>query len=195
MNTNLKKPFNKKLSAYFLKGDYRFFNSSKSYSTIFIETIVLFAIWSIFLSVLFFFASCFFDVGKCIDFKTIFGGGVALFIAFFWGRTNRYGSQWLYCANVFNKIFYELKQYSPVDDGEYDVYLDLILYRRLLLAIDLLDCDLWDHPSFKNEFFNSLEIAIDYKNKSEDHNISPKSESWYPINSIKNNQTKSLQSI
>lgn len=76
--------------------------------------------------------------------------------AIYWNFSKKYGDQWTYCAGVFNKIFYDkFPASNPVEH----------LFRKATFAIDLIDCSLWHHKSFRMDFNYILECSVIYQTK------------------------------
>lgn len=71
------------------------------------------------------------------------------------GMTKRFSDQWEYCANLFNTIFI---QASRSHDDRFDTIQHA--YRKTVFAIDVLDCGMWHHRSFRAQFNLAVENAI-----------------------------------
>lgn len=75
-------------------------------------------------------------------------GLLTLFFAVYFKLSTDYSSKWLYCANLYYKLFdYKLK------GSDYDV-------ARVALANDLLFLDLWNKRAFSTFFKSTLEEAL-----------------------------------
>lgn len=157
-NINLKCKMSTAFHDLFFKGEIKFFNIrlEKSITGILLETTTFLLIF-FFVGLLLGQLILLFNLTPIqLKSKDHIGAFLALFAAFYWGRVNRHGSQWLYCATSFNRIFQDL---APIKD---DDALVAHLFKRTMLAIDLIDCDLWDHKTFKHEFTTTLEIALNF---------------------------------
>ena len=71
----------------------------------------------------------------------------------YWNLRVKFGSQWTYCADLYNKIFIE-----QLNSNENHEILD---YKKLTLAIDILSLDLWRNKSYWKLFNYSLDRAIE----------------------------------
>lgn len=69
----------------------------------------------------------------------------------YWNLSTKFGSQWKYCADLYNKIFID----GLGDDDKFE-----ILYKKSTLALDLLATDMWHHKSFSKLFAYALESAL-----------------------------------
>ncbi len=75
-------------------------------------------------------------------------------IAIYWNLRNKFGSQWRYCANLYNKISMDIIfNKTPINT----------IYSRLTLSLDILQLNLHNHKSFKITFQISLLQALHYK--------------------------------
>lgn len=69
----------------------------------------------------------------------------------YWNLSTKFGSQWKYCADLYNKIFID----GLGNDDKFE-----ILYKKSTLALDLLATDMWHHKSFSKLFAYVLESAL-----------------------------------
>lgn len=76
----------------------------------------------------------------------------------YWNLRNQFAGQWLYCANLYNKISFDnIDIKNPTE----------LLYQRCTLALDLIQVDLYSHQSFSKTFNTALEKAIYYVYENE----------------------------
>lgn len=75
----------------------------------------------------------------------------------YWNLRTKFAGQWMYCADLYNKISYEsIDTKNPRE----------ILYQRCTLALDLVQVDLYSHKSFSKTFNVALEKSIYYVYKN-----------------------------
>ena len=74
----------------------------------------------------------------------------------YWNLRSKFAGQWMYCADLYNKISYlSIDTKNPRE----------ILYQRCTLALDLIQTDLHTHKSFSKTFNVVLEKSIYYRHK------------------------------
>ena len=93
-----------------------------------------------------------------INWQHVLGFNASVLVLY-WNFSKKYGEHWQHCSNVFSKIFYDkFVTSTPIEH----------LYFRATFAVDLLDCNMWNHRSFRGDFNCIFEFAIDFYYSNEE---------------------------
>lgn len=84
----------------------------------------------------------------------------------YWNLKTRMGEQWNYCADLYNRVFLDGIEDPPLRRA----------YKKISLAIDIIDLDLWSHKSFRKVVSHSLELALLYRKRLDSLSECPRSE-------------------